>query len=165
MKKTYKVILAISIAVVLLGALLAGYYFFSAPPQKGDFSFQLPPGYRYDQITDTSCSIIDADGTAVGGIRLTGLRPRDIRSPSSRAFDVYMDEVAYGCEYFSWLGGSFFHPHQHMGMYVTDPETQEKQEYYRYLFVKDFGVYDLWFDSSLISSEAISEFESIVEAK
>lgn len=165
MKKTYKVILAISIAVVLLGALLAGYYFLSAPPQKGDFSFALPPGYQYDQITDTSCSIVDADGTAVGGIRLTGLRPRDIRSPSSRAFDVYMDEVAYGCEYFSWLGGSFFHPHQHMGMYVTDPETQEKQEYYRYLFVKDFGVYDLWFDSSLISSEAISEFESIVEAK
>ena len=65
----------------------------------------------------------------------------------------------------SWLGGSFLHPIQQMTVYVTDPETQEKQEYPCYLFVKDFGVYDLWFDSSLISSEAISEFEPIVEAK
>jgi len=165
MKKASKLILAVTIVAALLGGLGAGYWLISAPPQKGDFSFELPAGYQVTEVTDTSCSIIDADGTAVGGIRLTGLRPRDIRSPSSRAFDVYMDEVAYGCEYFSWLGGSFFHPHQHMGMYVTDPETQEKQEYYRYLFVKDFGVYDLWFDRSLISSEAISEFELIVEAK
>ncbi len=165
MKKASKLILAVTIVAALLGGLGAGYWLISAPPQKGDFSFELPAGYQVTEVTDTSCSIIDADGTAVGGIRLTGLRPRDIRSPSSRAFDVYMDEVAYGCEYFSWLGGSFFHPHQHMGIYVTDPETQEKQEYYRYLFVKDFGVYDLWFDRSLISSEAISEFELIVEAK
>ena len=165
MKKTFKVMLVISIAVVLLGALLAGYYFFSAPPQKGDFSFQLPPGYRYDQVTDTSCAIIDADGTAVGGIRLTGLRPRDIRHLDTRAFNTYINEVAYGCEYFSWHAGSFLHPIQQMTMYVTEPETQEKQEYPRYLFVKDFGVYDLWFDSSLISSEAILEFEPIVEAK
>ena len=165
MKKASKLILAVTIVAALLGGLVAGYWLISAPPQKGDFSFELPAGYQVTEVTDTSCSIIDADGTAVGGIRLTGLRPRDIRSPSSRAFDVYMDEVAYACEYFSWLGGSFFHPHQHMGMYVTDPETQEKQEYYRYLFVKDFGVYDLWFDRSLISSEAISEFELIVDAK
>ncbi len=157
-------VLAISITVVLLGALLAGYYFLSAPPQKGDFSFALPPGYRYDQVTDTSCSIIDADGTAVGGIRLTGLRPRDIRSMNTKA-DAYLNEVAYGCEYLSWRGGSFLHPIQQMTVYVTDPETQEKQEFSRYLFVKDFGVYDLWFDCSLISPEAISEFEPFVEAK
>ncbi len=165
MKKASKLILAVTIVAALLGGLLAGYWLISAPPEKGDFSFELPAGYQLAEVTDTSCSIVDADGTAVGGIRLTGLRPRDIRSPSSRAFHVYMDEVAYGCEYFSWLGGSFFHPHKHMGMYVTDPETQEKQEYSRYLFVKDFGVYDLWFDRSLISSEAISEFELIVKAK
>lgn len=157
-------VLAISITVVLLGALLTGYYFLSAPPQKGDFSFALPLGYQYDQITDTSCSIVDADGTAVGGICLTGLRPRDIRSMNTKA-DAYLNEVAYGCEYLSWRGGSFLHPIQQIGMYVTNPETQEKQEYSRYLFVKDFGVYDLWLDCSLISPEAISEFELIVEAK
>ena len=165
MKKASKLILAVTIVAALLGGLVAGYWLISAPPQKGDFSFELPAGYQVTEVTDTSCAIIDADGTAVGGIRLTGLRPRDIRHLDTRAFNTYINEVAYGCEYFSWLGGSFFHPHQHMGMYVTDPETQEKQEYYRYLFVKDFGVYDLWFDRSLISSEAISEFELIVEAK
>lgn len=165
MKKASKLILAVTIVAALLGGLGAGYWLISAPPQKGDFSFELPAGYQVTEVTDTSCSIIDAHGTAVGGIRLTGLRPRDIRSPSSRAFDVYMDEVAYACEYFSWLGGSFLHPIQQMTVYVTDPETQEKQEYPRYFFVKDFGVYDLWFDSSLISSEAILEFEPIVEAK
>lgn len=164
MKKASKLILAVTIVAALLGGLGAGYWLISAPPQKGDFSFELPAGYQVTEVTDTSCSIIDADGTAVGGIRLTGLRPRDIRSMNTKA-DAYLNEVAYGCEYLSWRGGSFLHPIQQMTVYVTDPETQEKQEYYRYLFVKDFGVYDLWFDRSLISSEAISEFELIVEAK
>lgn len=164
MKKASKLILAVTIVAALLGGLGAGYWLISAPPQKGDFSFELPAGYQVTEVTDTSCSIIDADGTAVGGIRLTGLRPRDIRSMNTKA-DAYLNEVAYGCEYLSWRGGSFLHPIQQMTVYVTDPETQEKQEFSRYLFVKDFGVYDLWFDCSLISPEAISEFELIVEAK
>ena len=48
---------------------------------------------------------------------------------------------------------------------VTDPDTQERAEYQRVLFVKDSSVYDMWFNKALIGEDMISAFYSIAEAK
>ena len=52
-----------------------------------------------------------------------------------------------------------------MNMTVTDPDTQQKQEYYRVFFVRKSGVYDMWFDLSLIEFDTVSEFFPIAEVK
>ncbi len=48
---------------------------------------------------------------------------------------------------------------------VTDPDTQQKQEYYRVFFVRKSGVYDMWFDLAQIDRDTVSEFFPIAEAK
>ena len=52
-----------------------------------------------------------------------------------------------------------------MSMTVTDPDTQQKQEYYRVFFVRKSGVYDMWFDLAKIDRDAVSKFFPIAEVK
>lgn len=154
--------IALAIFTLLTAAMLYGC---SAPPEIGDFSFDLPEGYQLSDVTEKSCAIVNGEKISVGGINYTGLRAKDIRDGGSVAFGRYLNDVAWGCEYFSWNGGDRSHPLQYMSLTVTNPETQQKQEYYRVFFVKDSGVYDMWFDLAQIDRDTISEFFPIAEAK
>lgn len=157
MRRIFLAVLALLAAITLLGC--------SAPPENGDFSFDLPEGYRIEDVTQKSCVIVNDEKTSVGGINYTGLRAKDIRESESVAFGRYLNDVAWGCEYFSWHGGDRGHPLQYMSMTITDPETQQKREFYRVFFVKASGVYDMWFDLARIDRDAVSEFFPIAEAK
>lgn len=157
MRRITLVMLALLAAVILFGC--------SAPPEVGDFSFDLPEGYRITDVTEKSCTIVNEEKVQVGGINLTGLRAKDIWKSGSDDFGRYLNDVAWGCEFFSWQGGDRSHPLQYMSLTVTDPDTQQKQEYYRVFFVKASGVYDMWFDLEQIDRDAISDFFFIAEAK
>lgn len=145
--------------------LAVGLFGCDSPPEIGDFTFELPEGYRISEVTEKSCTIVNDQDVPVGGIIYTGLRAKDIRDSESVAFGCYLNEAAYGCEYFSWHGGDRSHPLQYMNMSVTNPDTQEKQNYYRVFFVKDSGVYDMWFDLSVMDEDSVSAFFPIAEAK
>ena len=154
-----------ALATLLLAFIIGGYCISSLPPEKGVFAFDLPAGYRISEITDKNCSIVDAKGTVIGGVILTDLRAKDIRNLDSNAFAVYLNDVVYGCEYFSWAGGDFRHPLKYVSQSVTISDTQKEKKYYRVFFVKNSGVYDMWFDLDLINMDAVSEFYSIAETK
>ena len=150
--------------LALLAAVLLLISGCSALPEVGDFSFSVPAEYHISHVTDRSCAIVNGENIPVGGVNLTDLLAKDIRKGSDELFR-YLNEVAWGCEFFSWHGGDRSHPLQYMSLTVTDPETQQKQEFYRVFFTKDSGVYDMWFDLSLIDQEEISAFLPIAEAK
>lgn len=79
----------ILILVVLLFLFLFGAYCTSSlPPSKGDFTFDLPESYSVSEITDKNCSVVDANGTVIGGIILTDLRVKNTRNLDSCAFDT-----------------------------------------------------------------------------
>ena len=157
MRRISLVMFALLTAMTLFGC--------SAPPEVGDFTFDLPEGFSMADITEKSCSIVNSENIQVGGINLTGLRAKDIRKSGSDDFGRYLNDVAWGCEFFSWNGGDRSHPLQYMSMTVTDPDTQQKQEYYRVFFVRKSGVYDMWFDLAQIHRDTVSEFFPIAEAK
>lgn len=136
----------------------------SAAPEVGDFSIPVPEGFQIAEIKEKSCTIVNSESIQVGGINLTPLRVKDLRGDRDALYQ-YLNEVAWGCEFFSWKGGDRSHPVKYMTLYVTDPDTQQKQEYYRLFFVRKSGVYDMWFDLSLIGRDTVSEFFPIAEAK
>lgn len=157
MRRISLVMFALLTAMTLFGG--------STPPEVGDFTFDLPEGFSMADITEKSCTIVNSENIQVGGINLTGLRAKDIRKSGSDDFGRYLNDVAWGCEFFSWNGGDRSHPLQYMSMTVTDPDTQQKQEYYRVFFVRKSGVYDMWFDLAQIHRDTVSEFFPIAEAK
>lgn len=157
MRRIVLVMFTLLMAVTLLGC--------SAPPEVGDFSFTLPEGFHISDGTEKSCTIVNDENVPIGGINLTALRAKDIRKSGSDAFGRYLNEVAWGCEFFSWHGGDRSHPLQYMSMKVTDPDTLQEQEYYRVFFVRKSGVYDMWLDLAQIDRDTVSEFFPIAEAK
>ena len=161
MKKTRFLILFTLLAMLLLGCQ-------NQPiPEKGDFTFSVPDGYSLSNITDKTCDILREDGTLVGGIVLTEITPEDMkRNSDSPAIARYLDSVAgleNMSEYFSWLGEEPDYPTLYMDHFVTNLETQEKTTYKRVIFVRDGGVYDLWFDLQVMDKEDVPNFYSIVE--
>lgn len=134
-------------------------------PQVGDFSFELPEGFTISDVTEKSCSILDAYGVAVGRFQLTGLTTAELWDDDDGALPRYFNEVAYGCEYFGWKGGDEEYPLHYISLYFTDPDTQERLESCRVLFVKDGGVYDMWLDREKLDGDTITEFEAIAERK
>ena len=138
-------------------------------PEKGDFSVSLPEGYSISNVTDKSCDILRSDGALVGGMVLTEIAPEDMKRDSdSPAIPRYLDSVAgleNMSEYFSWLGEEPDYPTLYMDHYITNSETQEKTTYKRVIFVRDGGVYDLWFDLQVMDEEEVPDFYSIVEGE
>lgn len=138
-------------------------------PEKGDFSVSLPEGYSISNVTDKSCDILRSDGALVGGMVLTEIAPEDMKRDSdSPAIARYLDSVAgleNMSEYFSWLGEEPDYPTLYMDHYITNSETQEKTTYKRVIFVRDGGVYDLWFDLQVMDEEEVPDFYSIVEGE
>lgn len=149
--------------VLLLSFLISGCQTEGQPPEKGDFACDLPEGFTLSDVTDKDCAILDSDGVVVGGIILTDLKVKDLRDPDSVALPQYLETIGEGSEYFSWTGGNRKHPTQYLTQSFTDPNTQEKREYYRIFSVKDAGVYDMWFDLAKIDEDTASRFSPIGE--
>lgn len=115
----------------------------------------LPDGYTITDISDTNCTIVK-DGNAVGGIILTQLTEMSM----DEKIPLHLDSIT-GTEvineYFSWDAESEGSPVKLVSHYMTDPETNVKEEFHRIIYVKDGGVYDMWFDTKMIDMEEIEE--------
>ena len=133
-------------------------------PEAGDFSFELPEGFTISDVTDMTCTVRDGEGTVVSTIRLTDITPSQLWDDDG-ALPRYLNKVAYGCEYFGWKGGDEAHPLHYITLYFPDPDTLERRESYRVLFVKDGGVYDMWLDRKKLDADTVTAFEAIAEAQ
>ena len=135
-----------------------------AVPEAGNFSFELPEGFTISDVTDMTCTVRDGEGTVVSTIRLTDITPSQLWDDDG-ALPRYLNKVAYGCEYFGWKGGDEAHPLHYITLYFPDPDTLERRESYRVLFVKDGGVYDMWLDRKKLDADTVTAFEAIAEAR
>ena len=133
-----------------------------AVPEAGNFSFELPEGFTISDVTDMTCTVRDGEGTVVSTIRLTDITPSQLWDDDN-ALPRCLNKVAYGCEYFGWKGGDEAHPLHYITLYFPDPDTLERRESYRVLFVKDGGVYDMWLDRKKLDADAVTAFEAIAE--
>ena len=132
-------------------------------PEVGDFSFELPEGFTISDVTDMTCTVLDGEGTVVSTIRLTDITPSQLWDDDDSALPRYLNKVAYGCEFFGWKGGDEAHPLHYITLYFSDPNTLERRESYRVLFVKDGGVYDMWLDREKLDEDTITAFEAVAE--
>lgn len=132
-------------------------------PEVGDFSFELPEGFTISDVTDMSCTVLDGEGRVVSTIRLTDITPSQLWDDDDSALPRYLNKVAYGCEFFGWKGGDEAHPLHYITLYFSDPDTLERRESYRVLFVKDGGVYDMWLDREKLDADTVMAFEAVAE--
>lgn len=151
MKKVFSIVLALSCLLVLFGCGKTDV----PSVTTGDFTMALPDGYTITDISDTNCTIVK-DGNAVGGIILTQLTEMSM----DEKIPLHLDSIT-GTEvineYFSWDAESEGSPVKLVSHYMTDPETNVKEEFHRIIYVKDGGVYDMWFDTKMIDMEEIEE--------
>ena len=150
------------LAVLMLTLALSGCGSREKVPQVGDFSFELPEGFTISDVTDMSCTVLDGEGTVVSTIRLTDITPSQLWDDDG-ALPRYLNKVAYGCEFFGWKGGDEAHPLHYITLYFSDPNTLERRESYRVLFVKDGGVYDMWLDREKLDADTVTAFEAVAE--
>ena len=150
------------LAVLMLTLALSGCGSREKVPQVGNFSFELPEGFTISDVTDMTCTVLDGEGTVVSTIRLTDITPSQLWDDDG-ALPRYLNKVAYGCEYFGWKGGDEAHPLHYITLYFSDPNTLQRREGYRVLFVKDGGVYDMWLDREKLDADTITAFEAVAE--
>ncbi len=154
----------LALFMLLFAFLIGGYYFGSMPPEKGDFTFNLPDGYRIAGITDKSCSILrEADNRTVGGIEITELRVRDLKDNETRKISAYLRSEFHqtrNMEGFTSLWGNK-HPLVNTHMTVYKDGTKEGHDYYHTFFERNSCVYHLWLDGALIAPEDESMFIAI----
>ena len=149
-------------AILMLALAISGCAFREEVPEAGNFSFELPEGFTISDVTDMTCTVRDGEGTVVSTIRLTDITPPQLWDDDG-ALPRYLNKVAYGCEYFGWKGGDEAHPLHYITLYFPDPDTLERRESYRVLFVKDGGVYDMWLDRKKLDADTITAFEAVAE--
>ena len=150
------------LAVLMLTLALSGCGSREKVPQVGNFSFELPEGFTISNVTDMTCTVLDGEGTVVSTIRLTDITPSQLWDDDG-ALPRYLNKVAYGCEYFGWKGGDEAHPLHYITLYFSDPNTLQRREGYRVLFVKDGGVYDMWLDREKLDAQTVTAFEAVAE--
>ena len=150
---------------LMLALVVSGCGSREAVPEVGDFSFDLPEGFTISDVTDTSCTVLDGEGAVVSTIRLTDITPSQLWDDDDGALPRYLNKVAYGCEYFGWKGGDEAHPMYYITLYFGDPDTLERRESYRVLFVKNGGVYDMWLDKKNLDEDTVTAFEAIAQAQ
>ena len=151
MKKILAILLALSCLFVFVGCGKADVPAITT----GDFSMVLPEGYTITDISDTECTIVK-DGNAVGGIILTQLTEKNMEEKLPLHLDTITGTEVIN-EYFSWNAESDGSPIKLVSHYITDPNTNVREEYYRIIFIKDGGVYDMWFDLKLVGLDEIEE--------
>ena len=150
------------LAVLMLTLALSGCNSREKAPEAGDFSFELPEGFTISDVTDMTCTVLDGEGTVVSTIRLTDITPSQLWDDDG-VLSRYLNKVAYGCEYFGWKGGDEAHPLHYITLYFPDPNTLQRREGYRVLFVKDGGVYDMWLDREKLDAQTVTAFEAVAE--
>ena len=152
MKKVFIVMLVISCLLALCGCCKADV----STVTVGDFALPLPDGYTITNISNIKCTIVKGD-VAIGGVILTPLTPKTM----DEKLPLYLDSIT-GTEvineYFCWDAEASGTPVKLVSHYVTDPETNTKEEFYRIIFVKDGGIYDMWFDTELIGIDEVEEY-------
>ena len=149
-------------AILMLALAISGCAFREEVPEAGNFSFELPEGFTISDVTDMTCTVRDGEGTVVSTIRLTDITPSQLWDDDG-ALPRYLNKVAYGCEYFGWKGGDEAQPLHYITLYFPDPDTLERRESYRVLFVKDGGVYDMWLDREKLDAQTVTAFEAVAE--
>ena len=135
-----------------------------AEPKKADFSFILPPGASFADVTDTTASIV-MDGRAVGGITLTDIEGKSMKKLDDDSLFRYIDSCAPMPLIGEWIS-MFFEEDGHsficVNLKITDPETNAVTNFSHTLFMKEEGVYDLWLDDSLVDEELGDLFIDLV---
>ena len=137
-----------------------------AEPAKADFSFLLPPGASFADITDTAASIV-MDDQAVGGITLTDIEGKSMEKLKDNDLFRYLDSCAPAPLIGEWISMYFEedgHSMIRVDLKVTDPDTGTVANYTHTLFMKEEGVYDLWLDDALVSDDMRALFADIVIA-
>lgn len=150
---------------VLFAILTTGCTSTESSSSTGMFTFDIPSGFSISNDSDQECDIIDSNGAVVGGIIITDLDVNDITDEESTKLAQYLNSIHEGCEYLSWMGNDAKKPAQYVSEYVNQENTEEAKEYYRVFFERNSCVYDMWFDTDLISQEAIAEFISTIVEK
>ena len=133
-------------------------------PRKADFSFLLPPGASFADVTDTTASIV-MDGRTVGGMTLTDIKGKSMKKLDDDSLFRYMDSCAPMPLIGEWIS-MYFEVDGHsiicVNLKVTDPETNVIANYSHTLFMREEGVYDLWLDDSLVDEELRDLFIDLV---
>lgn len=160
MKRTVLIILALSYLLILFGCSKTEDPNLTEAPNvtTGDFTITPPAGYTIADISDMNCSIIrDEDGAVIGGIILTQLTEKSMEENLILHLNAITD-AEYFSDYFSWNAESEGSPVKLVSHYVRDRKTNElEEEFQRIIYVKDGGVYDMWFDTKLISMDEIED--------
>lgn len=153
----------ITIYLLLSVFVLCGCFDQTVVPDKGDFTFKVPKGYIISDITDSNCSIYDAEKSKmVGGIEITKLKLNDLKDENSSNIFRYLRQRFYGSkrmEQVTSLWGDK-HPIVDIHLCVQDDENS-RHEYYHIFFEKDSGVYHLWLDGGLVDQISETEFIGI----
>ena len=135
-------------------------------PKKADFSFILPPGASFADVTDTTASIV-MDGRAVGGIVLTDIEGKSMEKLDDDSLFRYIDSCAPMPLIGEWIS-MFFEEDGYsfisVNLKITDPETNTITNFSHTLFMKEEGVYDLWLDDALVDEELRDLFIDLVIA-
>ena len=133
-------------------------------PGKADFSFLLPPGASFADVTNTTVSIV-MDGRTVGGMTLTDIKGKSMKKLDDDSLFRYMDSCAPVPLIGEWIS-MYFEVEGHsiicVNLKVTDPETNSVSNYLHTLFMREEGVYDLWLDDSLVDEEMRDLFIDLV---
>ena len=158
MKRTVLIILALSYLLILFGCSKTEDPNLTEAPNvtTGDFTITPPAGYTIADISDMDCSIIrNEDGAVVGGIILTQLTEKSMEE-NIRLHLNSITEPEFYSDYFSWNAESEGSPVKLVSHYVRDRKTDElEEEFQRIIYVEDGDVYDMWFDTKLITMDEI----------
>ena len=135
-----------------------------AEPKKADFSFILPPGASFADVTDTTASIV-MDGRAVGGITLTDIEGKSMKKLDDDSLFRYIDSCAPMPLIGEWIS-MFFEEDGYsiirVNLKITDPETNAVTNFSHNLFMKEEGVYDLWLDDAVVDEDLEDLFIDLV---
>ena len=86
-----------TIFLLLSVFVLCGCFDQTVVPDKGDFTFKVPKGYIISDITDSNCSIYEAEKSKmVGGIEITKLKLKDLKDENSSNIFRYLRQRFYG---------------------------------------------------------------------
>ena len=127
----------------------------SDEPKTADFAITLPPGVSFSDVTDTTASII-IDSRAVGGIVLTDIRGRNMKRLDDKALFQYIDSCApmpLMGEWISMFCENDGDPFIRVDLKITDTETNNIVDHTHFLYMKEEGVYDIWFDDAFVDDE------------
>lgn len=124
--------------------------------RSASFDFELPAGFKIENVTDTDCSITYAD-QCVGGFVLTNIDSEIFDDPDGSVIIPYLESYITPPLVFEYMMGySENNPAViDISLNIVDLETEVSHEYKHYLFEKNSDCYDMWLDTELVEDEAL----------